>query len=208
MGAVTFFGHLLNKFSRYWFLGVLTNRWSVVYALIGGLFAGFSYYPISRVATISHLQSEHPLISWLAEFGLLLVAPSLWPRRRVPTGAAQSMSLQVKSSSNLFLATVEELISDSVDNRRHREALAFANRYDWNTIQEARRRALLEEKGRGQFPREEIKREIDAIKRRRPKVNQKSGIDEKYEAIYNTLTYCKYRRFRHFLKGLEKGEAI
>jgi hypothetical protein len=116
--------------------------------------------------------------------------------------------LQVKFSQIALLAVVEEMISDSIDNRKQKEVLAIAKHYGWDTIQAASRKALLEEKEKGKFPPDYIQRQIKETKPRRGMAKKVQRSDEKYDAIYETLTYCKYRRLRHFLKTTGKEEDV
>src|ERR1039458_7607623 len=92
--TVTYLGRLLNKFSRYWHLGVSTNYWSVLYALMGGIFGVFSYWALSRAGTTPQIQPARPWISVVVDFMLLLILPRFGPRSQARTeGATQFVPL-------------------------------------------------------------------------------------------------------------------
>jgi len=212
VGTAWYLVLLLNKFNRYWYLGVSTNYWSALYALVAGISGVLLYEAptvLSRAGTIPQIQSARPWINWVVEFIVLLIIPILGPRSRARTeGATQLVPLDVKFSPNPFLALFEEKISDSIDNQRQKEVLAIAEHYSLHTIQAASRKALLEEKGRGKFSPKDIQRQITEIKPHRGMAKQGQLTDEKCEAIYETLTYCKYRRLLHFLKTTGKEEDV
>ena len=216
LSAITGTFRLANRFRRYWWLGVFTNVYAVIYIVLGVIFCVVSSIiggGLSSLYSIHGLTSIQMTGSLVGNFlGIIAALFSAGVRFRPPVGTqggSRPGDLQMQPRVNPWFAVVEEKIGDSIRNRLHREITAVSVEYDWKSIKLALRQALGEEMVMRSSPSEIYVDELKFIDLLPSKGTGKPDHDQgkKYDALCRLLTHCKFRRLKHFLLAAKSGEA-
>lgn len=196
-GLVISTAWLARKFRRFWGLGVFTNPYAVLFVIFGVVVCGI---PVTSEGVLKALPVVGSMGPWIADLSgivMALILPSLGfkPRAR-PAGDAPVRDLADASSSNPFLALIEEAIRDCILQRMQKEVVADCRRYGWSTIKLAAGRALEEEMTVRPLPDEKYAVLRQSIENFHADPDPRLDSRNKYAALVGLLQWCSFKRLR------------
>jgi hypothetical protein len=196
-GLVISTARLARKFRRFWGLGVFTNPYAVLFVMGGVVVCGVPVMSEGALKALPVLGSLGPWIADLSGIVIALVLPSLGfkPKSR-PGGEVQVQDLADVSSSNPFVALIEEAIRDCILQRMQKEVVADCRRYDWSAIKLAAGRALEEEMTVRPLPDEKYAAQRQLIGNFQADPDPRLDSSNKYAALVGLLQWCSFKRLR------------
>lgn len=210
VGAALLAGSLISaaalrmKYRRFIGLGVFSNWHSALFLLSGALLCGL---PRTSVNTLASLLTPSAA-SWVADSAGIVLTLMFGMRVRAPKSAASGgtvQDLETPARSNVIFAVIEEGIRDRLLTRMQLVLIEYAERYTWETIQNAGQRTVDEEVAVGRLGRKDGDAAIESIKVLRSPRDRKTDVDRKYRALLHLLSCCPLSRLRGALANAAGG---